>query len=66
MFSKNDRLTLIATAFDALEDAPMVAYGKKKADQQKFRDRWMTWWREKGEKLDVAARLKPPKRRRID
>ena len=35
--------------------APSVALGKEEAERKKCRDAWTAWWREQGDKIDLAA-----------
>jgi HEAT repeat protein len=42
----------------AQEKAPAVALGDTAESRKQFRDAWMKWWKENGDKLDVPALLK--------
>lgn len=42
----------------AEEKAPGVVFGKTEKSAKDFREAWMAWWNQHGEKLDLSKRLK--------
>jgi hypothetical protein len=46
----------------AQEKAPTLALGETAESKKAFRDAWLGWWKEQGNKVDVLARLKDVRR----